>query len=63
MINNDREWEIYDIKWDYIINLFQSIQLGEKVFEVRLYDKKRQLIKHGDEIVFTNLTTAETMLS
>lgn len=40
---------------------FQSIQLGKKVYEVRLYDKKRQLIKQDDEIVFTNLTTAETM--
>ncbi|MEI5892322.1 ASCH domain-containing protein [Bacillus cereus] len=40
---------------------FQSIQSGKKVYEVRLYDRKRQLIKQGDEIVFTNLTTAETM--
>ncbi|EMI9089378.1 ASCH domain-containing protein [Bacillus cereus] len=40
---------------------FQSIQSGKKVYEVRLYDTKRQLIKQGDEIVFTNLTTAETM--
>ena len=41
---------------------FQSIQFGKKVFEVRLYDKKRQQIKQGDEIVFTNLMTAETMI-
>lgn len=40
---------------------FQSIYSGRKVFEIRLYDKKRQQIKQGDEIVFTNLTTAETM--
>ncbi|ASZ16915.1 ASCH domain-containing protein [Bacillus cereus] len=40
---------------------FQSIQSGKKVYEVRLYDKKRQLIKQGDHIVFTNLTTAATM--
>ncbi|EEK77923.1 ASCH domain-containing protein [Bacillus cereus] len=40
---------------------FQSIQSGKKVYEVRLYDRKRQIIKQGDEIVFTNLTTAETM--
>ncbi|HGH7181032.1 TPA: ASCH domain-containing protein [Bacillus luti] len=40
---------------------FQSIESGKKVYEVRLYDRKRQLIKQGDEIVFTNLTTAETM--
>ncbi|MFL0488123.1 ASCH domain-containing protein [Bacillus sp. AFS054943] len=42
---------------------FQSIQSGKKVYEVRLYDKKRQLIKQGDEIVFTNLTTTETMVT
>ncbi|UYX50322.1 ASCH domain-containing protein [Bacillus thuringiensis] len=41
---------------------FQSISSGKKVYEVRLYDKKRQQIKHGDEIVFTNLTTAETII-
>ncbi|HFJ9439831.1 MULTISPECIES: ASCH domain-containing protein [Bacillus] len=40
---------------------FQSIQLGKKVYEVRLYDAKRQLIKRGDHIVFTNLTTEETI--
>ncbi|OWT50728.1 ASCH domain-containing protein [Bacillus sp. K2I17] len=40
---------------------FQSIQLGKKVYEVRLYDAKRQLIKQGNHIVFTNLTTEETM--
>ncbi|PQZ57104.1 MULTISPECIES: ASCH domain-containing protein [Bacillus] len=38
---------------------FQSIYSGKKVYEVRLYDKKRQQIKQGDEIVFTNLVTAE----
>ncbi len=41
---------------------FQSIYSGKKVFEVRLYDKKRQQIKHGDEILFTNLMTAETII-
>ncbi|GAB6425124.1 ASCH domain-containing protein [Bacillus luti] len=40
---------------------FQSIQSGKKVYEVRLYDRKRQLIKQSDEIVFTNVTTEETM--
>lgn len=40
---------------------FQSIQSGKKVYEVRLYDEKRQLINKGDEIVFTNLTTKEMM--
>ncbi|MGF2770012.1 ASCH domain-containing protein [Bacillus cereus] len=40
---------------------FQSIQSEKKVYEVRLYDKKRQLINKDDEIVFTNLTTTEMM--
>ncbi|HDR4422030.1 TPA: ASCH domain-containing protein [Bacillus cereus] len=40
---------------------FQSIQSGKKVYEVRLYDAKRQLIKRDDRIVFTNLTTEKTM--
>lgn len=40
---------------------FQSILSGKKVYEVRLYDAKRQLIKRGDYIVFTNVTTEETM--
>ncbi|MBY0598618.1 ASCH domain-containing protein [Bacillus bingmayongensis] len=40
---------------------FQSIQSGKKVFEVRLYDKKRQSIQKEDEIEFTNLTTKETI--
>ncbi|WP_410983234.1 ASCH domain-containing protein [Bacillus cereus] len=40
---------------------FQSIQSGKKVFEVRLYDKKRQNIQIEDEIEFTNLITKETI--
>ncbi|MFH4263859.1 ASCH domain-containing protein, partial [Acinetobacter baumannii] len=40
---------------------FQSIRSGKKVYEVRLYDKKRQLINKDDEIVFTNLKTTEMM--
>ncbi|MCI0765230.1 ASCH domain-containing protein [Bacillus sp. TL12] len=40
---------------------FQSIQSGKKVFEVRLYDKKRQNIQIEDEIEFTNLATKETI--
>lgn len=44
----------------YIINRFSQFN-QEKVYEVRLYDKKRQLINKGDEIVFTNLTTTEMM--
>ncbi|WIY59623.1 ASCH domain-containing protein [Bacillus arachidis] len=40
---------------------FQSIQSGKKIFEVRLYDKKRQDIQKDDEIEFTNLTAKETI--
>ncbi|MED0936243.1 ASCH domain-containing protein [Bacillus mobilis] len=40
---------------------FQSIQSGKKVYEIRLYDTKRQPIKRGDHIVFTNLTTTATI--
>ncbi|WP_459500166.1 ASCH domain-containing protein [Bacillus sp. C1] len=40
---------------------FQSIQSGKKVFEVRLYDEKRQKIQKDDEIEFTNLITKETI--
>ena len=33
--------------------VFKKFDLGEKVFESRLYDEKRQLINLGDEIIFT----------
>ncbi|AHK39584.1 TPA: ASCH domain-containing protein [Bacillus anthracis] len=49
------------MKWVYIINRFSQFNQEKKVYEVRLYDKKRQLINKGDEIVFTNLTTKEMM--
>lgn len=32
---------------------FDSIKSGEKIYELRLYDEKRQKIKLGDYIVFT----------
>ena len=32
---------------------FNSIKSGEKIYELRLYDEKRQKIKLGDYIVFT----------
>lgn len=57
---NKREWDVCDTKWVYIINRFSQFN-QEKVYEVRLYDEKRQLINKGDEIVFTNLTTKEMM--
>lgn len=33
---------------------FNAIQSGRKTIECRLYDEKRQAIKLGDELVFTN---------
>lgn len=35
-------------------NPFRMILCGEKTYELRLYDEKRQCIKIGDEIVFVN---------
>ena len=39
---------------------FEKIKSGEKTIELRLYDEKRQKIKPGDRIVFTNTATGET---
>jgi len=40
---------------------FEMIKNGEKTIELRLLDEKRQQIKTGDKIVFTNNTTEETL--
>ena len=40
---------------------FEMIKSGEKTIELRLYDEKRQRIKVGDKIVFTDNTTGETL--
>ena len=40
---------------------FEMIKSGEKTIELRLYDEKRQKIRMGDEIVFTNNITGETL--
>ena len=40
---------------------FKMINSGEKTIELRLYDKKRQKIKVGDKIIFTNNTTGEAL--
>lgn len=40
---------------------FEMIKSGQKTIELRLYDEKRQLIKIGDEIIFTNTATEETI--
>lgn len=40
---------------------FEAIQSGHKTIEMRLYDEKRKKLQIGDEIVFTNLDTKETL--
>ena len=40
---------------------FFAIKEGRKKVEMRLYDEKRQRIRPGDIIVFTNTATGETL--
>ena len=40
---------------------YEKIKSGEKTIELRLYDEKRQVIQVGDQIVFTNTATGETL--
>ena len=40
---------------------FEMIKSGQKTIELRLYDEKRRQIKVGDNIVFTNTVTGETL--
>lgn len=40
---------------------FAMIKSGEKTIELRLFDEKRQQIKVGDEIIFTDTATGETL--
>ena len=40
---------------------FESIRSGRKDIEMRLYDDRRKSIRIGDEIVFTNNETRETI--
>lgn len=42
---------------------FEMIRNGKKTIELRLNDKKRQKIKTGDFIVFTNTETGEKIIS
>ena len=41
---------------------FNLINSGSKTIELRLNDPKRQLLKVGDTIEFTNIDTAEKLL-
>ena len=40
---------------------FEMIKSGRKTIELRLWDEKRQKIKIGDTIVFTNTSSGERM--
>ena len=40
---------------------FEMIKSGEKTIELRLFDEKRQKIKVGDKIIFTDVATGETV--
>ena len=40
---------------------YEMIQNGRKTIELRLYDEKRQKIRPGDEIVFDNTATGDTL--
>ena len=40
---------------------FEMIRSGTKNIELRLFDEKRQKIKVGDEIIFTNTITGEKL--
>ena len=40
---------------------YELVQQGLKTIEARLYDERRQRIDIGDEIIFTNRATNETL--
>ena len=40
---------------------FEMIKSGEKTIELRLFDEKRQQVKVGDKVIFTNTTTGEML--
>jgi ASC-1-like (ASCH) protein len=42
---------------------FEKIKSGEKTIELRLFDEKRQQIKEGDQLVFTQTETGENLLT
>ncbi len=63
-----RYWEEAEgmgFPWTHSMKLdsrwFRKIATGEKTVELRLYDEKRQLLREGDGIVFTDLSTGEQL--
>ncbi len=54
-----RQVDTHNMKLDS--SPFKMIKSGEKTIELRLFDEKRQQIKVGDNIVFTNNSTGKTI--
>ena len=42
---------------------FAMIKSGKKTIELRLFDEKRQKIKEGDTVTFTNTADGETLVA
>jgi len=40
---------------------FAQIKAGKKWVEIRLFDEKRQKIKEGDNLIFVNIQSGETL--
>lgn len=40
---------------------FKAMKNGTKKIEIRVNDEKRQKVKEGDEIIFSNIETKETI--
>ena len=59
MVIEIRERKIHNMKLHS--SPFEMIKSGKKTIELRLFDEKRQQIKVGDKIVFTNTNTQETL--
>ena len=54
-------WEIHVHRMNLHPSPFEMIKSGEKTIELRLFDEKRQQLKIGDKIVFTNTASGETL--
>ncbi len=55
----NRKFSVHDMRLNS--SPFEMIQSGKKTIELRLFDEKRQQVKIGDRIVFTNTATGETI--
>lgn len=48
-------------KYDLNPGPFNNIKSGNKIYELRLYDERRRLLKPDDQIEFTNNVTGEKL--